>query len=74
MLEELIEKFAISSKKYIGGLMGFAFGYIFISYGFFPMIIVMLTTYIGATLGNTDNIKKIKKVLLNRLREDVERN
>ncbi|MEI6856816.1 DUF2273 domain-containing protein [Psychrilyobacter sp.] len=70
MLEELIEKFAINSKKYIGGLMGFAFGYIFITHGILSMIVVMLTTLLGAVLGDKENIKKLKNILINRLKEE----
>ena len=70
MLEELIERVAINSKKYIGGLMGFAFGYIFITHGIIPMIVVMLTTLLGAIFGDKENIKKLKKILINRLKEE----
>ena len=70
ILEELIERFAINSKKYIGGLMGFAFGYIFITHGIMSMIVVMLTTLLGVIFGDKENIKKLKKILVNRLKDE----
>ena len=70
MLEEMIEKFGFNIKKYIGGLMGFAFGYVFITHGFLPMVVVMLTTSLGWLLGDKGNIKKLKKILINRLKEE----
>jgi uncharacterized membrane protein len=70
MVEELIEKFSFNVKKYIGGLMGFAFGYIFITHGFFSMMVVMLTTLLGWILGDRQNIKKLKMILINRLKEE----
>ena len=70
MIEELIEKFSINSKKYIGGLMGFAFGYIFIIHGIMSMLIVMFTTFLGATLSDKKNIKKLKEILIKKLKEE----
>ena len=70
MIEQLIEKFIVTSKRYIGGLMGFAFGYIFITQGFGPMLIVMLTTSVGLILGDRGSVSKIKKTIINRLKEE----
>jgi uncharacterized membrane protein len=70
MIEQLIEKFIVISKKYIGGLMGFAFGYIFITRGFGPMLVVMITTSIGIILGDKEYMTKIKRSIINRLKEE----
>ncbi len=70
MLEELIEKLSFKSKRYIGGILGLIFGYIFVSYGLFSALIVMLTTLLGSILGDSENIKNIKKIILDRLKEE----
>jgi chromate transport protein ChrA len=70
MVEELIEKFSFNAKKYIGGFMGFAFGYVFITHGFSSTMVVMLTTLLGWILGDKQNIKKLKRILINRLKEE----
>lgn len=70
MLEELIEKISHYGKKCIGGFLGLVFGYILISYGFIPMLVVMLTTMLGTFISDKNNIKRFKKKLLDRLKEE----
>jgi len=68
-LEKLIENFLINGRKYIGGITGFAFGYVLIAHGFWALLVVALTTYIGAALSDSEKIKKIKKFIINRLKD-----
>ncbi|MCK5780581.1 MAG: hypothetical protein KAH04_06145 [Psychrilyobacter sp.] len=68
-LEKLIENFILNGRKYIGGLMGFAFGYVLIAHGIAALLIVILTTYVGATLSDGKKIKEIKKIIIDRLKD-----
>ncbi|WP_372714882.1 DUF2273 domain-containing protein [Ilyobacter sp.] len=70
MLVEFIEELLINRKKYLGALGGFLFGLILIQYGFVKMLIVLAVTCLGYNLGDLEKIKKIKKILITRLKED----
>ncbi len=67
MLIEFLEELLINRKKYLGALGGFLFGLILIKYGFVKMLIVLAVTCLGYNLGD---LKKIKKILIARLKED----
>jgi uncharacterized membrane protein len=70
VLVEFIEELLINRKKYLGALGGFLFGLILIQYGFVKMLIVLAVTCLGYNLGDLEKIKKIKKILITRLKED----
>jgi hypothetical protein len=50
--------------------VGFAFGYVFIAYGFGPMLIVSITTGLGFFLGSGINMKRLKKIIVDRLKDE----
>lgn len=70
MLVEFIEELLINRKKYLGAFWGFLFGLILIQYGFVKMLIVLAVTCLGYNLGDLEKIKRIKKILIARLKED----
>lgn len=70
MLVEFLEELLVNRKKYLGAFGGFLFGLILIKYGFVKMLIVLAVTCIGYNLGDLEKVKRIKKTLINRLKED----
>jgi uncharacterized membrane protein len=70
VVAEFIEEFLVNRKKYLGALGGFLFGLILIEYGFVKMLIVLAITCLGYNLGDMEKIKRIKKILITRLKED----
>ncbi len=70
MLVEFLEEFLKNRKKYLGGILGFIFGLILIQYGFVKMLVVLIITIIGYNLGDCEKLSSIRKILINRLKED----
>jgi uncharacterized membrane protein len=70
VLVEFLEELLLNRKKYLGAFGGFLFGLILIEYGFVKMLIVLAVTYLGYNLGDLEKVKKIKKILITRLKED----
>ena len=70
MLVEFLEEILENRKKYFGAIWGFIFGIILIKYGFVKMIVVLAVTILGYNLGDCEKLRKIKKVIVNRLKED----
>ncbi|AVQ17433.1 hypothetical protein FSBG_00832 [Fusobacterium gonidiaformans 3-1-5R] len=74
MLEEYIARFVLhmsqSYRKYIGGFFGFLIGVLWLQFGFFPMLFVCLCAILGYKLGDLKIQKKIKRKILEKLKED----
>lgn len=70
MLYDFLEEFLKNRKKYMGSIWGFIFGIILIKYGFVKMLVVLVTTIIGYNLGDCEKLKSLKKIIINRLKED----
>ena len=70
MLIEFLEEFLENRKKYFGAIWGFIFGLILIKYGFVKMITVLAVTVIGYNLGDSERLGSLKKIIINRLKED----
>ena len=70
MLVEFLEEFLENRKKYMGTIWGFIFGLILIKYGFVKMLIVLAATILGYNLGDCEKLRSLKKIIVNRLKED----
>jgi len=70
MLVEFLEEFLENRKKYFGAIWGFIFGIILIKYGFVKMIVVLAVTVLGYNLGDCEKLRNLKKIIINRLKED----
>lgn len=70
MLEELIVKLAISGKRIIGGFLGLTYGIVWCTMGFSSMLLIMGTTLVGVLLCDERKIKKLKKLVIERLKDE----
>ena len=65
ILEILIEKIINNWKKVYGTILGFV-----VSYGLFKAIIIFAFAFIGYKLADSNFVKRVKKAIINRLKED----
>lgn len=74
MLEEYIAKFILHMsehyRKYIGAFFGLLISVLWLQFGFLSMIFVLCCMLIGYKLGDLKIQKKIKRKLLEKLKED----
>lgn len=74
MLEEVIASFIIhmsqNYKKYLGAFLGFLVAILWLQFGFLEMLFVFVCIFIGSRLGDVKLQKKIKRKILERLKED----
>ena len=74
MLEEYIARFILhmteNYRKYIGAFWGLLISVLWLQFGFFPMLFVLCSIFIGYRLGDLKIQKKIRKKILERLKED----
>jgi uncharacterized membrane protein len=68
MLGEILETFYSNRKKIAGGFLGFLISYIYIRYGFFKALIVVVSTLIGYNYLDISRI--VKKIVKERIKED----
>lgn len=70
ILEILIEKIINNWKKVYGTILGFIVGLTVVSYGLFKAIIIFAFAFIGYKLADSNFVKRLKKAIINRLKED----
>ena len=70
ILEILIEKIINNWKKVYGTILGFIVGLTVVSYGLFKAIIIFAFAVIGYKLADSNFVKRVKKAIINRLKED----
>lgn len=74
MLEEYIAIFIVhmreNFRKYIGAFFGFLISILWLQFGFLRMVFVLICTFVCYKLGDLKVQKKIKKKIVERLKED----
>ncbi|MGL4307792.1 DUF2273 domain-containing protein [Cetobacterium sp. SF1] len=69
MLEDLIEKFIYTFRKYIGCVIGFVIAILLLEYGIIKTIFVVAVSYIGFKLGDKKISEKLKKKIIEKLKD-----
>ncbi|MGL6025258.1 MAG: DUF2273 domain-containing protein [Cetobacterium sp.] len=69
MLEKIIENCILNFKKYLYAVLGLISGILLVEYGFLKTIFILLLMVIGYKLGDGDFQGKLKKQILNRLKD-----
>lgn len=70
ILEILLEKIINNWRKCFGAFLGFLFGTTIMKYGFLKALIIFALAFVGYKLGDVSFSKKLKKNIINRLKED----
>ncbi|MHD0316312.1 DUF2273 domain-containing protein [Fusobacterium sp. THCT1E2] len=74
MLAEMLEKLLVSLvnnwKKYLGCFIGFVLGILLVEYGLPKTVFIIVLSIIGYKMGDMTFIKKIKKFILEKIKED----
>ncbi|MBC2855988.1 MAG: DUF2273 domain-containing protein [Cetobacterium sp.] len=69
MLEELIERFIYNLKKFLGCVIGLVVAILLVEYGFLKTLFIVVVSFIGYNLGDVSVTKKIKKKIIDRLKD-----
>ncbi|MGL4970153.1 MAG: DUF2273 domain-containing protein [Cetobacterium sp.] len=69
MLEKIIENFILNFKKYLYAALGLISGILLVQYGFLKTIFILILGFVGYKLGDRDFQEKLKKQILNRLKD-----
>ncbi|MGL4909931.1 MAG: DUF2273 domain-containing protein [Cetobacterium sp.] len=69
MLEKIIENFILNFKKYLYAVLGLISGVLLVQYGVLKTIFILLLMVLGYKLGDRDFQSKLKKQILNRLKD-----
>lgn len=69
MLEKIIENFILNFKKYLYAILGLVIGVLLVEYGMLKTIFILFLVFIGFKLGDRDFQEKLKKQILNRLKD-----
>ncbi len=74
MLAEMLEKLLVSLvnnwKKYLGCFIGFVLGILLVEYGLPKTVFIIVLSIAGYKMGDTTLIKKLKKFILEKIKED----
>ena len=74
MLAEMLEKLLVSLvndwKKYLGCFIGFVLGILLVEYGLPKTVFIIVLSIIGYKMGDMTFIKRIKKFILEKIKED----
>ncbi len=74
MLAEMLEKLMVSLvnnwRKYLGCLIGFVLGVLLVEYGLPKTVFIVVLSIIGYKVGDITFIKKIKKFISEKIKED----
>lgn len=74
MLADILEKILVSLvnnwKKYLGCFLGFVLGVLLVEYGVLKTLFIVILSFIGYNMGDIKIIKKIKKFILEKIKED----
>lgn len=68
MLEKIIENFILNFKKYLYAFIGLVSGVLLVEYGVLKTIFILALTIFGFKLGDREFQEKLKKQILNRLK------
>lgn len=69
MLEKIIENFILNFKKYLYAVLGLVIGVLLVEYGMLKTIFILFLAFIGFKLGDRGFQEKLKKQILNRLKD-----
>lgn len=69
MLEKIIENFILNFRKYLYGIIGLISGILLVEYGVLKTIFILALTIVGFKLGDRELQEKLKKQILNRLKD-----
>nr|WP_307774760.1 DUF2273 domain-containing protein [uncultured Cetobacterium sp.] len=69
MLEKIIENFILNFKKYLYAIIGLILGVLIVDYGIVKAAFIILLSVIGYKLGDREFQDKLKKQILNRLKD-----
>lgn len=74
MLAEMLEKLLVSLvnnwKKCLGCFIGFVLGILLVEYGLPKTVFIIVLSIIGYKMGDMTFIKRIKKFILEKIKED----
>ena len=74
MLAEMLEKLLVSLvnnwKKYLGCFIGFVLGILLVEYGLPKTVFIIVLSIVGYKMGDMTFIKRIKKFILEKIKED----
>ena len=74
MLAEMLEKLVVSLvnnwRKYLGCFLGFVLGVLLVEYGLPKTVFIVVLGIIGYKTGDMTFIKKIKKFIAEKIKED----
>lgn len=74
MLAEMLEKLLVSLvnnwKKYLGCFIGFVLGVLLVEYGLPKTVFIIVLSIIGYKMGDVTFIKKIKKFISEKIKDD----
>lgn len=70
MLEKLLVSFVNNWKKYLGCFIGFVLGILLVEYGLPKTVFIIVLSIVGYKMGDTTLIKKLKKFILEKIKED----
>lgn len=65
--EEFIDFLILNKGKVIGAILGFIFGIIFLTVGFFKTILILVCTFIGILIGSKWDINGNLRTILNKI-------
>lgn len=69
MLEKIIENLILNFKKYLYAILGLVVGILLVEYGLLKTIFILILASIGFKLGDKTFQEKLKKQILNRLKD-----
>lgn len=69
MLEEIVALFLENKKRFLGGFIGFIIAILFLTFGFFATIFIIVLTIIGYIIGDNEEIKNYLYSFIERLRK-----
>lgn len=70
MLEKLLASLVNNWKKYLGCFIGFVLGILLVEYGLPKTVFIIVLSIVGYKMGDTTLIKKLKKFILEKIKED----
>jgi len=70
ILEVLLVKIINNWRKVYGSILGFIVGLTVVNYGILKAIVIFVFAFIGYKLGDSSFTKNMKKMIINRLKED----
>ncbi len=69
MLEKIIENFILNFKKYLYAISGLIIGILLVEYGILKTVFILCLAFVGFKLGDKDFQERLKKQILNRLKD-----